>query len=87
MIKKKIKTLKELNSFNGNKSEIQRQIRVLGLGECSNDESFADRFQRELDKIDSEHKKRLKKIKWIMRGWWIIFGIGLALQIIALILK
>lgn len=81
--KKKIKTLNELNTFNVNKAEIRRQLGALGLEE----ESFTERFQRELDILTREHERRLKRIKNISRVVWALFAIGMALQIIALILK
>lgn len=81
--KKKIKTLNELNTFDENKAEIQRQLRVLGLQE----ESFGERFQRELDDLTREHERRMRRIKRISRIIWTSFAIGFALQLISLILK
>lgn len=81
--KKNIKTLSELNTFDENKAEIQRQMRVLGLQE----ENFTERFQRELDELTREHERRLKRIKRISRLIWVGFAIGMILQIVSLILK
>ena len=80
--KKKIKTLKELHSFNENRDEIQRQIRVLGL-----QEPFMENFQREIEELSREHEYRLKKIRRISKMVWITFGLSALLQVVLLILK
>jgi hypothetical protein len=81
--KKKIKTLNEINTFNLNKSEIERQRRVLGLIE----EDFLGRFQREISELEREHERRLKNIKRFSRIAWTCFIIGMVAQVVALILK
>jgi hypothetical protein len=80
--KKKIKTLNELNTFNNNKADIQRELRVLGLTE-----RHMDRFQRELEDLNREHDRRLKRLKWVMRFFWITLGLQILAQAILLIIK
>jgi hypothetical protein len=80
--KKKIKTLNELNTFDENKVEIQRQLRMLGLQEPT-----IDRFEREMYELQREHTCRMNRIKRTQRIIWLCFTLGFGLQLILLILK
>jgi len=80
--KKKIKTLNELNTFDENKVEIQRQLRMLGLQEPT-----IDRFEREMHELQREHTRRMNRIKRTQRIIWLCFTLGFGLQLILLILK
>ena len=80
--KKKIKTLNELNTFDENKAEIQRQLRMLGL-----QEPVIDRFEREINELQQEHTRRMNRIKRTQKIIWFCFALGFGLQLILLILK
>lgn len=72
--KNKIKTLKELNSFNDNKEEIQRQMDLFGFHDHVN------MFIQEVDQSQLEHDRRMKKFRFkykMMMGGLILFWVAM----------